>query len=140
MGRNTLMISGPAVTSVRPDLLTWGLLTVQMGLLRLHDERQSAQPAMCARDIVCVKGMIACCWGTACPQHTLHAAVVLAQDDLKAAFLVTRTTRTSLKQAGDEVMRNLRVAGQTRRKQGYLELLEVCMKIKRARELQATLR
>lgn len=61
-------------------------------------------------------------------------------DDLKAAFLIARTSRASLKQSGEEVMRNVRVAGQTRRKQYYMELHEVCMSIKRARDLQQTLK
>ena len=39
--------------------------------------------------------------------------------------MITRTSRASLKQAGDEVMRNVRVAGQTRRKQYYMELHQV---------------
>ena len=37
-------------------------------------------------------------------------------------------------------MRNVRVAGQTRRKQYYMELLDICMSIKRARDLQQSLK
>eukprot|EP00195_Chlamydomonas_chlamydogama_P017399 CAMPEP_0202911778 /NCGR_PEP_ID=MMETSP1392-20130828/55880_1 /ASSEMBLY_ACC=CAM_ASM_000868 /TAXON_ID=225041 /ORGANISM="Chlamydomonas chlamydogama, Strain SAG 11-48b" /LENGTH=239 /DNA_ID=CAMNT_0049602407 /DNA_START=52 /DNA_END=768 /DNA_ORIENTATION=- len=66
--------------------------------------------------------------------------VASVEDDLRAAFMITRTSRSGLKQAGEEIMRNLRVTGQTRRKRGYMELLEVCMKIKRARDLQQLLK
>ena len=36
-----------------------------------------------------------------------------------------RNSRASLKTSGEEIMRNVRVAGQTRRKQYYMELHEV---------------
>ncbi len=68
------------------------------------------------------------------------AAVASVEDDIKAAFMIARTSRASLKQAGDEVMRNLRVVGQTQRKQNYLELLTVCLKVKRVHDLQKTLK
>lgn len=51
--------------------------------------------------------------------------VASVEDDLKAAFMITRSSRASLKQSGEEIMRNMRVVGQTRRKQHYMELLEV---------------
>lgn len=66
--------------------------------------------------------------------------VASVEDDLKAAFMIARTGRATLKQSGEEVMRNLRVAGQTRRKQGYMALMEVCVKIKRLRQLQQALK
>ena len=53
------------------------------------------------------------------------STVASVGDDLKSAFLITRTSRASLKQSGEEIMRNVRVAGQTRRKQYYMELHEV---------------
>jgi hypothetical protein len=53
------------------------------------------------------------------------SAVADVEDDLKAAFMIARTSRASLKQSGEEIMRNVRVAGQTRRKQAYMELMEV---------------
>ena len=53
------------------------------------------------------------------------STVATVGDDLKAAFLIARNSRASLKTSGEEVMRNVRVAGQTRRKQYYMELHEV---------------
>ncbi len=53
------------------------------------------------------------------------STVASVGDDLKAAFMIARTSRASLKQSGEEVMRNVRVAGQTRRKQYYMELIQV---------------
>ena len=47
------------------------------------------------------------------------------EDDLKAAFMIARSSRASLQRSGEEVMRNVRVAGQTRRKRYYMELIEV---------------
>jgi hypothetical protein len=53
------------------------------------------------------------------------STVATVGDDLKAAFMIVRTSRASLKQSSEEIMRNVRVAGQTRRKQYYMELLQV---------------
>ncbi len=53
------------------------------------------------------------------------STVAAVGDDLKGAFMIVRTSRASLKQAGEEIMRNVRVAGQTRRKQYYMELIQV---------------
>ncbi|KAG2485571.1 hypothetical protein HYH03_015735 [Edaphochlamys debaryana] len=66
--------------------------------------------------------------------------VAEVEDDLKAAFLISRSGRATLKAAAEEVTRNIRVVGQTRRKQAYMELMEVVTKIKRARDLQNTLK
>ncbi|EFJ46296.1 hypothetical protein VOLCADRAFT_93432 [Volvox carteri f. nagariensis] len=62
------------------------------------------------------------------------------EDDLKAAFLISRSSRATLKAAAEEVQRNMRVVGQTRRKQSFMELMEVISKIKRARDLQHSLK
>jgi hypothetical protein len=62
------------------------------------------------------------------------------EDDLKAAFLISRSSRATLKAAAEEVQRNLRVVGQTRRKQSFMEVMEVISKIKRARDLQHSLK
>ena len=66
--------------------------------------------------------------------------VTVVEDDLKAAFQLTKGSRQSLRTAAEEVQRNMRVVGQTRRKQAYMELMEVCMKIKRATSLQQSLK
>lgn len=62
------------------------------------------------------------------------------EDDLKAAFLISRSSRATLHAAAEEVSRNMRVVGQTRRKQAYMGLMEVVSKIKRARDLQHLLK
>lgn len=51
--------------------------------------------------------------------------VTAVEDDLKAAFMIARSSRASLRQSGEEIMRNMRVVVQTRRKRHCLELLEV---------------
>ncbi|GIL58297.1 hypothetical protein Vafri_13375 [Volvox africanus] len=66
--------------------------------------------------------------------------VAEVEDDLKAAFLISRSSRATLKAAAEEVQRNMRVVGQTRRKQSFMELMEVISKIKRARDLQHSLK
>ncbi|KXZ47615.1 hypothetical protein GPECTOR_34g774 [Gonium pectorale] len=66
--------------------------------------------------------------------------VAEVEDDLKAAFMISRSSRSTLKAAAEEVQRNMRVVGQTRRKQSYMELMEVISKIKRARDLQHSLK
>jgi hypothetical protein len=66
--------------------------------------------------------------------------VATVEDDLKAALATTRAARATTRLAGDEVQRHLRVAGQTRRKQSYMQLMDVIMKIKQARDLQKSLR
>ncbi|KAG2448902.1 hypothetical protein HYH02_006250 [Chlamydomonas schloesseri] len=66
--------------------------------------------------------------------------VAEVEDDLKAAYHISRSSRASLKAAAEEVQRNMRVVGQTRRKQAYMEMMEVVSKIKRARDLQHLLK
>ncbi|GFR44590.1 hypothetical protein Agub_g5868 [Astrephomene gubernaculifera] len=66
--------------------------------------------------------------------------VAEVEDDLKAAFMISRSSRATLKAAAEEVGRNMRVVGQSRRKQSYMELMEVVGKIKRARDLQGLLK
>ena len=62
------------------------------------------------------------------------------EEEVKKAFIIVRTGRMSLKQSGEEIMRNLRVTGQTRRKQNYMELMEVCDKIRNVRQVQRSIR
>eukprot|EP00198_Chlamydomonas_reinhardtii_P001173 XP_001690508.1 predicted protein [Chlamydomonas reinhardtii] len=66
--------------------------------------------------------------------------VAEVEDDLKAAYHISRSSRASLKAAAEEVQRNMRVVGQTRRKQAFMEMMEVVSKIKRARDLQHLLK
>ncbi|KAG2432824.1 hypothetical protein HXX76_008558 [Chlamydomonas incerta] len=66
--------------------------------------------------------------------------VAEVEDDLKAAYHISRSSRASLKAAAEEVQRNMRVVGQTRRKQAYMEMMEVVSKVKRARDLQHLLK
>ncbi|PNH02757.1 hypothetical protein TSOC_011227, partial [Tetrabaena socialis] len=66
--------------------------------------------------------------------------VAEVEGDIKSAFLISRAGRATLKAAAEEVARNMRVAGQTRRKQSYMELMEVITKIRRARDLQHLLK
>ncbi|MEW5316011.1 MAG: hypothetical protein WDW38_007404 [Sanguina aurantia] len=68
------------------------------------------------------------------------STVAEVEDDVKAAFALTRASRAALKVSAEEVMRNMRVAGQTRRKAAYMEVMEVCAKLKRARDLQHSLK
>ncbi len=72
-----------------------------------------------------------------CP---MHIPLPQVEDDLKAAFLISRSSRATLHAAAEEVSRNMRVVGQTRRKQAYMGLMEVVSKIKRARDLQHLLK
>lgn len=66
--------------------------------------------------------------------------VATVEDDMKAALATTRTSRAAMKQAAEEVQRHLRVAKQTKRKQSYMQLLEVVVKVKAAKDLQKSLR
>lgn len=66
--------------------------------------------------------------------------VASVEDDLKAALLETTSGRASLKRACNDVQRLMKVTAQTRRKQGYMELLEVCVKVQRAKDLQQSVR
>ncbi|GFH20369.1 uncharacterized protein HaLaN_17478, partial [Haematococcus lacustris] len=66
--------------------------------------------------------------------------VAKVEGDLKAALATTRTARLTLSQASQEVQQHLRVISQTRRKQQYLQLAELCSRIKQVRNLQKSLR
>lgn len=68
------------------------------------------------------------------------SAVTSVEDDLKVAYLTTQATRSLLRGTLEDVERSRRVASQTRRKQGYLELLNVASKLQRAHDLQQSLR
>ncbi len=66
--------------------------------------------------------------------------VASVEDDLKAALAETRTSRSTVRLAGEEVERHLRVTSQTRRKQAYMQVMEAVLKIQQARSLQKLLR
>lgn len=66
--------------------------------------------------------------------------VALVEDDLKAAFLVTKSIRSALKFSAENVQRFIRVTEQTKRKQGYMEMLDVCTKLQKAKDLQKSLK
>lgn len=68
------------------------------------------------------------------------STVATVEDDLKAALATTRSSRAGMRQAADEVQRHLRVAAQTRRKQSYMQLMEVVLKVKAAKDLHKSLR
>ncbi len=44
---------------------------------------------------------------------------------VRVAFRLTYSCREKLRESSDELMRNLRVAGQTRRKRAWMELMQV---------------
>ncbi len=71
------------------------------------------------------------------PQYDSVLRVACA---LQAAVATARTSRATIRAAEDEVKRHLRVAGQTRRKQAYMQLMEVVAKVQAARTLQKQLR
>jgi syndetin len=59
---------------------------------------------------------------------------------VQAAYAGVRAARGTMKAAADDVQRNISVVTQTRRKQGYLTLMEVCLKLQKAKNLQKSLR
>jgi hypothetical protein len=66
--------------------------------------------------------------------------VATVEDDLKAAVASTRSGRATLAAAEAEVQRHLRVTSQTKRKQAYMQCMEVVAKVQQARDLQKLLR
>jgi hypothetical protein len=66
--------------------------------------------------------------------------VATVEDDLKAALATARTARDSVRASGVEVQRHLRVTSQTRRKQSYMQILEMVLKVQQAKDLQKLLR
>lgn len=66
--------------------------------------------------------------------------VATVEDDLKAALATARTARDTVRSSGQEVQRHLRVVSLARRKQSYMQVMEVVAKVQQARNLQIALR
>jgi hypothetical protein len=68
------------------------------------------------------------------------ALAALTAVHFQAACAGVRAARGTLRAAADDVQRNISVVTQTRRKQGYLTLMEVCLKLQKAKNLQQSLK
>ncbi|WIA16240.1 hypothetical protein OEZ85_012951 [Tetradesmus obliquus] len=66
--------------------------------------------------------------------------VTHVEDDLKAAHVICKGTRSQLRMAAEDVQRQIKIITTTCKKQAYMEVLEVANKMKKIQDLQQALR
>lgn len=64
----------------------------------------------------------------------------LFSTSLQAAHVICKGTRSQLRMAAEDVQRQIKVITTTRKKQAYMEVLEVANKMKKVQDLQQALR
>lgn len=72
--------------------------------------------------------------------HTMGHPMLLALQNLQAAFVMVQASRQQLRSAAEEVAAQIQVVGATRKKQRLMGALELASKVKKAKELHLLLK